>query len=145
MECKKTYKTTYKYDFAGNNTEIKDARTYEENLGEYTVKKEYDYANRIIKETNILGNYTTTEYDGIGRVKSKSDYLGRRTEYAYDSLSRLVQVTTPFETIQGATKSTFTKNYYDNNGNKIKELQRYSKEGQAEQSNTTEYGYDAKK
>ena len=140
----KAYRTTYKYDFAGNNTEIKDARTYDENLGDYTVKYEYDYANHAIKETNILGNYTSTVYDNVGRVKSKSDYLGRTTEYAYDSLSRLIKVTTPFEAVQGLTKNSVTKTYYDNNGNKVKELQLGNKNGQPDAYNTTEYGYDAR-
>ncbi|NJD01983.1 MAG: RHS repeat protein [Ruminiclostridium sp.] len=101
----KTYKTTYKYDFIGNNTETKDARAYDENLGDYSTKYEYDYANRATKETNILGYFTTTVYDNTGRVKSKSDYLGRNTEYTYDSLNRPVKVTAPFEMVQSITKN----------------------------------------
>jgi len=52
---------------------------------------QYDYAGRVIKQTNILGDSATTVYDGMGRVTSQTDLMGNKVEKSYNALSQVLQ------------------------------------------------------
>ena len=88
---------TFRYDYAGNNIEKKEARAYEEGWdNEWTSKFEYDYAGRVVRSYNVNGEFTTTQYDALGRVIATRDIKGNmsqtpyETQYKYDSLGRLI-------------------------------------------------------
>ncbi|QUI22060.1 RHS repeat protein [Vallitalea pronyensis] len=136
----KTYQTTYNYDYVGNKTEGKDARAYDEGWSEPTVTYEYDHANRVVKETNTMGQSIHTVYDPLGRVKSKTDYKGSTTTYGYDKLGRLLKVQAPV----AAGQFALTKYDYDKNGNQTAVKQQCNKPGQPEAWRTTGYGYDSR-
>jgi len=52
----------------------------------------YDKLQRLIAETDAVGNTTRFEYDGEGRQTAVVDAEGLRTEYRYDHLGKLATV-----------------------------------------------------
>ncbi|WP_343277422.1 RHS repeat-associated core domain-containing protein, partial [Ligaoa zhengdingensis] len=126
----------YLYNYIGQRVEeqrkINNALT--------TVKEyEYDYAGRVIKETDAYGGEATTEYDDMGRAIRETDKKGKTTVNTYDSLGRLIIQERPFE----GNKKSYQYTYYDKAGNVIKTKQT----NQEDYSNTpryavTEYEYD---
>lgn len=61
------YKNTYAYDLMGNLLETKDGRAWEEDW-DYTQKMEYDYAGRMLKQYDALGNFAQNTYNQLGQL-----------------------------------------------------------------------------
>ena len=81
----------------------------------------YDYAGRLISQTNPDGTSNSTYYNANGTInytKDRKDYI---TYYKYDGLNRLTEQWTPFEKVNDTVKYTYQKIVYDNAGNKLKE------------------------
>ena len=53
------------------------------------LRREYDLADRLIKQTDILGNETHFFYDEAGNVTAVTDANGHTTKTEYDSMNRV--------------------------------------------------------
>ncbi len=149
------YFNTYQYDYLGNKTQEKISRAYDEpslfQNCSYTAKYDYDFAGRVIKETDVNGKYTTKEYDVFGNVTKATDFKANTltggavysTINEYDNLGRLIIETIPFEQgTSGNISYTIKKHYYDGNGNVISEWVTSNKPGEADKYNITGYEYN---
>ncbi|WP_075617981.1 RHS repeat-associated core domain-containing protein [Paenisporosarcina indica] len=84
-------------------------------LGQET-QYEYDFMNRITKETNPLGNARTTQYDDILNLQTLTDEEGNRVTQNFDAAGRTIKDTEFF------TDSNRTKEFtYDNMSNVLTE------------------------
>ena len=136
-DCNALY---YRYDKNGNRTET----YYYTAVGQTDVEShtletsEYDYAGRLVKTTNALGQSISYTYDAIGRKLTETDYKGNIVYYTYDALGNLVKQDSPFDGDNRSVK----KLYYDAGGNVIKEMQTKNAVGAAVSWNVKEYAYD---
>lgn len=78
------------YDGNGNITYQQDALGYQKSYG--TVYK-YDYANRMIQETNPENGVTKKVYDAAARLLSETDANGFTTEYTYNDAGQTLTTT----------------------------------------------------
>lgn len=143
------YLSTFKYDLLGNKIEEKSARAYDENWSQsYTTKYEYTYQGKVSKQYNIIGDFISNTYDKLGRLEKVTDIKGNKaaepysTTYEYDNLGRVIKETIPFDKSSSTIINSIKKNYYDRNGNKIKEKVLSNKPGEPESYNTTSYEYN---
>jgi len=117
-----------------------DIRTY--------VTREYDAADRLIKETDIDDNETHYEYDAAGNLIKVTDANGHITQYEYDPMNRRTAVID--------ANGHRTETVYDLAGNVIKTIdanghatqQEYDALGRKEKDISslgfeTQYEYDA--
>jgi RHS repeat-associated protein len=81
-------RTEYTYDANGNRLTIKDGNG---NITTFV----YDALNRLISETDPLGNEWSYEYDTVGNRISMTDANGAVTNYAYDNANRLITIDYP--------------------------------------------------
>jgi YD repeat-containing protein len=145
------YIDTFKYDYAGNKTEGKSFRAYNEGWAQaYTSKYEYNYAGKLTKQYNINGDYSTTGYDALGRVTSVTDIKGNKsnpvysTTYTYDNMGRMLQEKVPFQSSSGTIYYSTKKHYYDRNGNVLIEKTANNKPGETESFSQTGYEYNSR-
>lgn len=104
-----TLATQYEYDYFDRVTKETDPKGNETTY-------EYAYDGQITKQTNPAGDYVSTVYDLAGQPVSVTDANGNTTNTEYDKLGRAIKVTTPFDdTVSGETKT-----YYDKNSNVVK-------------------------
>lgn len=73
----------------------------------------YDYAGRLVKQTNPDGGILNTVYNTNGTVYSQSDAKGKITYNRYDGLNRLTEQWIPI----GDSKYTYKAFTYDRNNN----------------------------
>lgn len=78
-------RTEYTYDVNGNRLTILDGNGH-------TTSFMYDGMNRLLSETDPLGNVWTYTYDAIGNRISMTDANGAPTNYAYDDANRLALI-----------------------------------------------------
>lgn len=83
--------TWYGYDSVGNLTHIHDAN------GEATVFR-YDLLDRVVQETNPLGNRWQYQYDAVGNLILRRDANGADTIYQYDANELVTAVYYPDST-----------------------------------------------
>jgi RHS repeat-associated protein len=107
-------------DGNGNVITRKDARNN-------TVEYEYDYANRLVKVTDPLGNSFSNSYDPVGNKIAETDPFGNETAYIYDEASQLIKVIDPRD-------NTSIINTYDRAGQLISVTDA--------EINSTSYTYD---
>lgn len=81
-------RTEYAYDLNGNRLTIKDGRGQVSNFT-------YDELNRLVQESDPLGNTWTYYYDAVGNQTSVVDSNGATTQFAYDNANRLVGIDYP--------------------------------------------------
>ncbi|MFW6695845.1 DUF6531 domain-containing protein [Streptomyces sp. MAR4 CNX-425] len=93
------YTTTYRYDQAGNLTQVTDP------LGG-TQKSAFDRVGRQISTTNPNGKTTETSYDPLGRIKTVTAPDGGTTSYTYDTAGNV-------KTRTDANNHTTTYSYSD--------------------------------
>jgi len=139
----------FTYDYVGNLISEKTAIAVQNyNQVPYTVKYEYDFANRVIMQYNVAGDYTSFEYDTLGRLVCSTDYAANAsfapysTTYVYDDMGRLLQESIPMEKNSGIVHYSVNKYYYDANSNIVKEQFLTNLPGQAPSYATTEYQYN---
>lgn len=60
-----------------------------------TTRYEYDAFDHLTRETNPLGQSTTSTYDANGNRTASTDAAGNTTRYGYDASNRLVKATAP--------------------------------------------------
>ena len=77
---------------------------------------EYAYDGQPTKVTNAVGESVTTEYDLSGRKISVTDAQGNTSYTYYDKMDRVIRETAPFDT----TRTSEIKTYYDKNSNIVK-------------------------
>ena len=134
---------TYTNDYQGNVLSVKSARANSEGWTESATSSfEYNYMDKSVKETDVLGNSTRTEYDALGRKVKEYDQKGYATEYKYDAKGRLVEQKSPFEDKNGTVYYAVKKMWYDKNDNLVKERVNTNAAGETERYNETEYTYD---
>lgn len=137
-----TRTTTYAYD--ANNREINEtfdpsglsiqqSFTYDR-LGNVTSKIDgdgnttifaYDLDNRVVSQTDPLGNSTSVTYDRVGNRTSVTDARQNTTNYVYDANNRLIEEILPsvqIYTVSGGfvTVRPTTTHTYDANGNEVR-------------------------
>ena len=136
-DCNALY---YDYDKNGNRTETYYYTAVGQNSFEFhsLETSEYDYAGRLVKTTNALGQSILYTYDAIGRKLTETDYKGNIVYYTYDALGNLIKQDSPFDGDNRSVK----KLYYDAGGNLIKEMQTKNAVGSAVSWNVREYAYD---
>ncbi len=117
----------YEYDYADRITKETDG-----NGGETLY--EYNYAGQVTKQTNALGDSISTVYDMAGQALTVTDANGNTTSTEYDKLGRAIKAITPFDENSGGE----TKTYYDKNSNTLKTSVKRSENLYS----TTEYKYD---
>ena len=81
----------------------------------------YDYAGRLISQTNPDGTTISTAYNVNGTINNTTDAKGSKTYYKYDGLNRLTEQWIPFENVSGTVKYTYQKIVYDKAGKKLQE------------------------
>ncbi len=80
--------TTFDYDLANNQTEIKDA------LNQKT-KPKYDNLNRVEEIENALNDSAFFKYDERGNITKVTDQRGLETTYKYDANDNLIEENNP--------------------------------------------------
>lgn len=101
---------TYTTDYKGNILTSKSARANSEGwLESATSSFEYNYMDKAVKETDVLGNSIRIEYDSFGRKVKEYDQNGYAREYKYDNRDRLVEQKSPFEDKNGTVYYTVKK------------------------------------
>ncbi|EYE87369.1 hypothetical protein Q428_13665, partial [Fervidicella metallireducens AeB] len=134
------YGVEYKYNLAGNITEILDPVTKEKGIA-FTTKNEYDALSRKVKETDAKGRIKKLEYDAAGNIKAvkhqdsltspeiilesktydlhgnvltKTDGNGNTVILEYNEIDKLRKETYPSDETIGVYYVTYQ---YDSNGN----------------------------
>ncbi|MCG1025143.1 kelch repeat-containing protein [Dehalobacter sp.] len=79
----------------------------------------YDYAERLIRQDNADGTYTTTNYNPNGTVNTTTDERGYSTYYRYDGLNRNNEKWVPAATSGGNVLYTYINTVYEKSGNVI--------------------------
>ncbi|WP_101909222.1 RHS repeat domain-containing protein [Marasmitruncus massiliensis] len=124
---------SYTYDRLGNKLSQTDA------LGHVT-KWEYDYAGRVVKETDAELANVVIKYDALGNKISVTDPNGNITLFTYDALNRLIIQDSPLD----GTERSVTRYFYDAAGNIIKQEVLYAVYDEETEWKTTEYVYDSR-
>ncbi len=78
-------RTEYTYGANGNRLTIQDGNNH-------TTTFAYDAMNRLLSETDPLGNMWSHTYDTLGNRASMTDANGAVTNYAYDNANRLTLI-----------------------------------------------------
>jgi len=81
-------RTEYAYDLVGNRLTIRDAN-------DHVTTFVYDNLNRLVGETDPLGNTTVYEFDAVGNRLSLTDAEGFTTSFDYDAVNRLTTIDYP--------------------------------------------------
>jgi RHS repeat-associated protein len=113
-------RTEYTYDLNGNRLTVRDGRG---NVSTFI----YDELNRLVQESDPLGNTWTYYYDAVGNQTSIVDANGATTQFTYDAANRLVGIDYP----GGTPDVTFA---YDTGGRRI---------GMTDGAGSTTWTYDA--
>jgi len=85
------------------------------------LKLDYDQKDRLISQTDALGNTTHYAYDGANNRVAVTDANGHTTNYTYDRDNRLLTVTQPAvnNPTTGQSVRYATQYQYDANGNRV--------------------------
>jgi len=84
--------TTYAYDLLGNQVQVtRAAGTSAASTKTYA----YDLDNRLVSQTDALGDTQTRQYDAAGNLVATTDALGHTTTYTYDANGQVTSVTDP--------------------------------------------------
>jgi RHS repeat-associated protein len=137
------YLNTFSHDYLGNITETwtaGDAQHHAQHGGRpFSMRYQYDYANRVTRETNSLDpQHVTHIYDALGRKTSATDRRGNTTNFEYDNLNRLIRQFVPFE----GTHRAVTRYFYDQAGNLTREEAQNNTPGAAATWTRTDYIYN---
>lgn len=97
----------YKYDNAGNRTEVRDA------LGKLT-QFQYNTLGKVTKIIDPEGRSVEYKYDDNGNLAEKIDERGASIKYESDSNENVTKITYP--------DGTFEEFQYDDNNNKTQEI-----------------------
>ena len=81
-------RTEYSYDANGNRLTITDGKNHVSSFS-------YDDLNRLLQETDPMGNTWQHAYDAVGNRLSLIDANGATTTYSYDSTNRLTDIDYP--------------------------------------------------
>ncbi len=110
----------YTYDILSNGRTQKTHKVYSDDQKYSTTTYIFDYAQRLISQTNADNTTIETEYNENGTVKLQKDQKKKITYLKYDGLNRVSEKWIPFEEEGGTQKYTYTWYVYDKSGN-IKE------------------------
>jgi YD repeat-containing protein len=103
----------------------------------------FDALDRVVTQTDALGNTEHFTYDALGNVLTTTDVAGNVTTYVYDAASRLVEKRLPVRSIVGAggaqSIAAVTRFFYDAAGNIVEKIDAV---GTAQQR-STQFSYDA--
>jgi len=141
-------RTEFGYDPNGNLSERLLPRIYKGNNLAFTYG--YDEADRLISETNPMGQSFTYGYDASGNTTSETSPQGTRTEISYDPLGRQVEVTEAVGSQwEDAALARTTTMAYDADGNLIEavapgSIAKASFPPQVQQDRATETTYDGR-
>ncbi|WP_113672759.1 RHS repeat domain-containing protein [Vallitalea guaymasensis] len=119
------------YDYVGNSIK------YTDHINKVVWTKEYDYANRVIKQTNTNNDYMTLTYNSLGQKIQAKDYKANdsSTDYStifrYDELGKVLEVETPFEIKDGVVNYQIHKNIYDKLGRLVEQRDNNNKSGES--------------
>ncbi|WP_368292719.1 kelch repeat-containing protein [Dehalobacter sp. TBBPA1] len=98
-------------------TEIRYLDDTETAVTQYT----YDYKNRLVRQDNPDGTYTTITYNLNGTIASSMDVRGYSTYYRYDGLNQNTEQWIPVKLESGNTLYTYKSFTYDKAGNIVTE------------------------
>jgi RHS repeat-associated protein len=106
----------YAYNVLSNgHTQIKTTVYFSETEAAVTLR-EYDYAERLVKQTNPDGGVSTNRYEN-GLLTSSSDAMGNVTNYKYNPMGQLSELWSP----HSGSNYSLTCYTYDRAGRKTKE------------------------
>ena len=116
--------TQYFYDYAGNQTAVRDARG---NVN----RKTYDVKGNVIQELNADGSIVQHSYNAFGNEVRRTDAMSNVTQYEYNKLGQLNKIIRPgadyYQLISGSDDGTSAETqapvtlYYDSNyGGKVR-------------------------
>jgi RHS repeat-associated protein len=127
---------TFTHDFLGNVTEMRTALDAQRGQT-FTMRYQYDHANRVTRETNTLNQVLIREYDRLGRNTGVTDHAGNTTNFAFDILNRQISKSVPFE----GTHRAVTRYFYDPAGNITREQTQNNVPGVSAAWTRTDYEY----
>lgn len=136
------YRDTYTYDYVGNPIEYKD------HLNRTIWEKEYDYANRVIKQTNANDDYISNEYNSLGQKIKAKDYIANNSTldysslYKYDELGRVIEEKIPFEIKDEVVNYQIRQNTYDKLGRLVEQKENDNQAGNTTTWKNKSYNYD---
>jgi RHS repeat-associated protein len=112
------------YNTFGEVTERQDrngnvTRTSRDKLGRPAVITHPSYTNPDAPSTTVSPTETFT-YDSVGNLIARKDRRGYTTTFDFDRRNRVVRRTDPLAT--GATSAGVWRTYYDDMGNRVKEI-----------------------
>ncbi|WP_193774783.1 S8 family serine peptidase [Vallitalea guaymasensis] len=105
-----------------------------------TTTYKYDFADRLVEQTNPDDTVLKTVYNANGTINSEIDANNNISYFYYDGLNRLIEERIPFENVEGTIYYTVRKHEYDKNGNIILDIITTSKPGEPE--NNSKIGYE---
>lgn len=79
----------------------------------------YDYAQRLVVQTNPDGTHKKIKYNSNGTIEEQTSENGSSTFFKYDGLNRLVEQWTPLEVSDANILYSYQKTEYDKAGRKL--------------------------
>ena len=79
----------YRYDLAGNQTQVEEHKIFESGPATETTLTDYDALNRVIRRTNPDGKSVAFEYDRAGNQTAVIDADNVRTNYTFDARNQM--------------------------------------------------------
>lgn len=137
------------YDANDNLVLVRSRELYTDDITKpceiFAERNSYDALDRIIKNTNNVGNARETIYDNLGNIVRKIDAEGNVIKFKYDALLRKIKTekiltedgtgATPLDPSQGSNGKQTIKYEYNDNNNLLKIID--------DNGNITTFAYDA--
>jgi len=113
--------SSYSYQILADGKTKKIETKYLNDTETAVTQYTYDYEDRLVRQDNQDGTYTTVSYNLNGTIDHTTDARRYSTYYKYDGLNRNTRIWIPSVTENGNTLYTYKGYIYDKVGNILSE------------------------